>query len=92
MTMLSIENPVFVTYMITGAIMILKIMGQGWMTVSCSRLRHQTKPRAARKLVHHWISRGHYHGVVRHCGGYLSPNPVAGRKQLVKLFLDFDTN
>ena len=27
------ENPVFVTYMITGAIMILKIMGQGWMTV-----------------------------------------------------------
>ena len=33
MTMLSIENPVFVTYMIAGAIMILKIMGQGWMTV-----------------------------------------------------------
>jgi uncharacterized MAPEG superfamily protein len=27
------ENPVFVTYMITGAIMVLKIMGQGWMTV-----------------------------------------------------------
>jgi uncharacterized MAPEG superfamily protein len=27
------ENPVFVTYMIAGAIMVLKIMGQGWMTV-----------------------------------------------------------
>lgn len=27
------ENPVFVTYMITAAIMVLKIMGQGWMTV-----------------------------------------------------------
>jgi len=33
MTVLSMENPVFVTYMITGAIMILKLMGQGWMTV-----------------------------------------------------------
>ena len=31
--MFSTENPVFVTYMIAGAIMILKIMGQGWMTV-----------------------------------------------------------
>jgi uncharacterized MAPEG superfamily protein len=30
---LSAENPVFITYMITGAIMVLKIMGQGWMTV-----------------------------------------------------------
>lgn len=27
------ENPIFVTYMIASAIMILKIMGQGWMTV-----------------------------------------------------------
>jgi hypothetical protein len=27
------ENPVFVTYMIASAIMILKLMGQGWMTV-----------------------------------------------------------
>jgi uncharacterized MAPEG superfamily protein len=27
------ENPVFITYMIAGAIMVLKIMGQGWMTV-----------------------------------------------------------
>ena len=27
------ENPVFVTYMIAGAMMVLKIMGQGWMTV-----------------------------------------------------------
>lgn len=26
-------NPVFVTYMIAAAIMVLKIMGQGWMTV-----------------------------------------------------------
>jgi uncharacterized MAPEG superfamily protein len=33
MSALSIDNPVFVTYMITGAIMVLKIMGQGWMTV-----------------------------------------------------------
>lgn len=33
MHMFTTENPVFVTYMITGAIMILKIMGQGWMTV-----------------------------------------------------------
>jgi len=31
--MWSTDNPVFVTYMIAGAIMILKIMGQGWMTV-----------------------------------------------------------
>lgn len=30
---LTTENPVFVTYMITAAIMVLKIMGQGWMTV-----------------------------------------------------------
>jgi len=27
------ENPVFITYMIAASIMILKIMGQGWMTV-----------------------------------------------------------
>ena len=27
------DNPVFVTYMIAAAIMILKIMGQGWITV-----------------------------------------------------------
>ncbi len=33
MTTLTMENPVFVTYMISAAIMILKIMGQGWMTV-----------------------------------------------------------
>ena len=33
MSALSLENPVFVTYMITASIMILKIMGQGWMTV-----------------------------------------------------------
>ncbi len=33
MTFLTMENPVFVTYMIASAIMILKIMGQGWMTV-----------------------------------------------------------
>lgn len=33
MTLLSMDNPVFVTYMIAAAIMILKIMGQGWMTV-----------------------------------------------------------
>lgn len=33
MTLLSMENPVFVTYMIAAALTILKIMGQGWMTV-----------------------------------------------------------
>jgi len=33
MILLTTDNPVFVTYMITAAIMILKIMGQGWMTV-----------------------------------------------------------
>jgi glutathione S-transferase len=33
MTALTMENPVFTTYMIAAAIMILKIMGQGWMTV-----------------------------------------------------------
>ena len=33
MTLLSTENPLFVTYMITASIMILKLMGQGWMTV-----------------------------------------------------------
>jgi hypothetical protein len=34
MTVLSMENPVFVTYMIAGAIMILKLMGQGWIVRS----------------------------------------------------------
>ncbi|MDF1778391.1 MAG: MAPEG family protein [Rhizobiaceae bacterium] len=34
MTLLSMENPVFVTYVIAAAIMILKLMGQGWITVS----------------------------------------------------------
>ena len=33
MMLLTTENPVFVTYMIAAAIMVLKIMGQGWMTV-----------------------------------------------------------
>lgn len=33
MSELSINNPVFIAYMIAAAIMILKIMGQGWMTV-----------------------------------------------------------
>lgn len=33
MAELNANNPVFVTYMITAALMILKIMGQGWMTV-----------------------------------------------------------
>jgi glutathione S-transferase len=33
MTALTMENPVFVTYVIAAAIMILKVMGQGWMTV-----------------------------------------------------------
>jgi uncharacterized MAPEG superfamily protein len=33
MNQFTMENPVFVTYVIASAIMILKIMGQGWMTV-----------------------------------------------------------
>jgi uncharacterized MAPEG superfamily protein len=33
MAALSFENPVFVTYVICSAIMVLKVMGQGWMTV-----------------------------------------------------------
>jgi len=33
MSALTMQNPVFVTYMIAAAIMILKIMGQGWLTV-----------------------------------------------------------
>ena len=33
MIALNLENPVFVTYMITAALMILKLMGQGWVTV-----------------------------------------------------------
>lgn len=33
MTALSIENPVFQTYAIAAALMVLKIMLQGWMTV-----------------------------------------------------------
>lgn len=33
MDLLSVENPVFVTYAIAASLMVLKIMGQGWMTV-----------------------------------------------------------
>ncbi len=33
MSMYTIENPVFTTYAIAAAIVIVKIMGQGWMTV-----------------------------------------------------------
>lgn len=33
MSDLTMANPVFVTYMIAASIMIMKIMGQGWMTV-----------------------------------------------------------
>lgn len=33
MSAFSLENPVFVTYMIAASIMVLKIMGQGWITV-----------------------------------------------------------
>lgn len=33
MSAFSMENPVFVTYMIAAALMVLKVMGQGWMTV-----------------------------------------------------------
>ncbi|MHA1189953.1 MAG: MAPEG family protein [Alphaproteobacteria bacterium] len=33
MAALGVENPVFVTYAIAASIMIIKLMGQGWMTV-----------------------------------------------------------
>jgi glutathione S-transferase len=33
MTALTVENPIFATYLIASAIMVLKVMGQGWMTV-----------------------------------------------------------
>ena len=33
MTALSPENPVFTTYAIVSALLVLKVMGQGWMTV-----------------------------------------------------------
>ena len=33
MTALAMDNPIFITHMIAAALMILKIMGQGWMTV-----------------------------------------------------------
>ncbi|GKY88461.1 MAPEG family protein [Sinisalibacter aestuarii] len=33
MTALSLENPVFSTYLIVSALLVLKVMGQGWMTV-----------------------------------------------------------
>jgi len=33
MTTLSSENPVFVVYLIAASLMVLKVMGQGWMTV-----------------------------------------------------------
>lgn len=33
MQYLSLENPVFVAYAIAAALMVLKVMGQGWMTV-----------------------------------------------------------
>jgi glutathione S-transferase len=33
MTLYSTQNPTFLVYAITASIMILKIMGQGWMTV-----------------------------------------------------------
>ena len=33
MTLFSLTNPVFETYVIASALMVLKVMGQGWMTV-----------------------------------------------------------
>jgi len=32
-SMLTMQNPVFVAYAVAAALMVLKIMGQGWMTV-----------------------------------------------------------
>lgn len=33
MSPFTLENPVFVTYLLCAALMVLKVMGQGWMTV-----------------------------------------------------------
>ncbi|CUH46576.1 MAPEG family protein [Ruegeria atlantica] len=33
MDLLNLENPVFVTYAIAASLMVVKVMGQGWMTV-----------------------------------------------------------
>lgn len=33
MTEFTTQNPIFITYMIAASIMVLKIMGQGWLTV-----------------------------------------------------------
>ncbi len=33
MMLYTLENPVFATYLIAAALMVLKLMGQGWMTV-----------------------------------------------------------
>ena len=33
MVLFSLQNPVFVAYLIAAAIMVLKLMGQGWVTV-----------------------------------------------------------
>lgn len=33
MTLITLDNPVFVTFVIAAALMVLKLMGQGWMTV-----------------------------------------------------------
>ncbi|MDF0602837.1 MAPEG family protein [Psychromarinibacter sp. C21-152] len=33
MDLLTLENPVFATYAVAAAVMVLKVMGQGWMTV-----------------------------------------------------------
>ena len=33
MTLISLENPAFAAYLISAALMVLKVMGQGWMTV-----------------------------------------------------------
>lgn len=34
MSQLTLENPVFQAYVIAAALMVLKVMGQGWMTVA----------------------------------------------------------
>jgi len=33
MTALSLDNPVFAAFLVASALMVLKVMGQGWMTV-----------------------------------------------------------
>ena len=78
---LSLENPVFAAYAIAAALMILKIMVQGWVTVALMtkttasthlRLYHRAEPRGAGHLLLDWIHHCHLDGGVgAHCRAVL---------------------